>query len=123
MKVTINLPVVVYIESPTEQQQGDDPFDTSIAERAILGPAVEKKGKKLVPLGAAVEVLTGRVQAPTCLIQPKRPSTRRQILKEKDLLLGSFDDNANSLAQLSKGKKVHILIIIFIITMTDYVHF
>lgn len=92
------------LESPTEQQQGDDPFDTSIAERAILGPASDKKGRKLVPLGSAVEVLTGRVQAPTC-VPTKRPSTRRQILKEKDLLLGSFDDNANNLEDATtKGK-------------------
>ncbi|CAG9762427.1 unnamed protein product [Ceutorhynchus assimilis] len=76
-------------ESPTDKQEGDDPFDTSYAERAILGPAVERKGKKLVPLGAAVEVLTGRVQLPTCATKP--PSTRRQILKQQDLLLGSFD--------------------------------
>lgn len=86
----------LFLESPTEQPEGDDPFDTTIAERAILGPAVTRKGKKLVPLGAAVEVLTGRVQAPTC-VPIKRPSTRRTILKEKDLLLGSFDDNANSI--------------------------
>nr|XP_023017632.1 protein stoned-A [Leptinotarsa decemlineata]XP_023017633.1 protein stoned-A [Leptinotarsa decemlineata]XP_023017634.1 protein stoned-A [Leptinotarsa decemlineata] len=79
-------------ESPTEKQDGDDPFDTSIAERAILGPEVERKGKKLVPLGSAVEVLTGRVQLPTCAT--KRPIARRQILKEKDLLLGSFDDTS-----------------------------
>ncbi|RZC41292.1 hypothetical protein BDFB_000605 [Asbolus verrucosus] len=83
-------------ESPTEEASGDDPFDTTIAERAILGPAVERKGKKLVPIGAAVEVLTGRVQIPTCATA--RPaSTRRQILQEQNLLLGSFDDNANSI--------------------------
>lgn len=52
------------------------------------GPAVERKGKKLVPLGAAVEVLTGRVQLPTCAT---KPSSRRQIRKQQDLLLGSFD--------------------------------
>ncbi|XP_030763602.1 LOW QUALITY PROTEIN: protein stoned-B-like [Sitophilus oryzae] len=80
-------------ESPTEKQEGDDPFDTSIAERAILGPAVERKGKKLVPLGAAVEVLTGRVQLPTCATKPV--SSRRQILKQRDLLLGSFDNSEN----------------------------
>lgn len=83
-------------ESPTEQQEGDDPFDTTIAERAILGPAVERKGKKLVPIGAAVEVLTGRVQAPTCATR-KPVSTKRQVLREQNLLLGSFDDNANSI--------------------------
>lgn len=90
-------------ESPTEETTGDDPFDTSIAERAILGPAVERKGKKLVPIGAAVEVLTGRVQIPTCAT-PRPPSSRRQVLKEKDLLLGSFDDNANSIANAAQGK-------------------
>ncbi|KAF7283273.1 hypothetical protein GWI33_001043 [Rhynchophorus ferrugineus] len=79
-------------ESPTDKQEGDDPFDTSIAERAILGPAVDKKGKKLVPLGAAVEVLTGRVQLPTCAT---KPVNRRQILKQQDLLLGSFDNSTD----------------------------
>lgn len=76
-------------ESPTEQS-GDDPFDTSIAEKAILGPQVARKGRKLVPLGSAVEVLTGRAQLPTCAT--KRPASKRQILKERDLLLGSFED-------------------------------
>ncbi|XP_023309936.1 protein stoned-B-like [Anoplophora glabripennis] len=80
-------------ESPTDKLDGDDPFDTSIAERAILGPEVQRKGKKLVPIGAAVEVLTGRVQLPTCAT--KRPISRRQILKQTDLLLGSFEDNSN----------------------------
>lgn len=94
---------ILILESPTEKPDGDDPFDTSIAERAILGPAVERKGKKLVPIGAAVEVLTGRVQIPTCAT--KRPaSSRRQILKEQNLLLGSFDDNANTVVNSTKGK-------------------
>ncbi|XP_022919202.2 protein stoned-A [Onthophagus taurus] len=78
-------------ESPTEEPEGDDPFDTRIAERAILGPETVRKGTKLVPIGAAVEILTGRVQAPTCV---KRPEvSRREIFKEKDLLLGSFDED------------------------------
>ncbi|KAJ8922865.1 hypothetical protein NQ315_007900 [Exocentrus adspersus] len=80
-------------ESPSDKQDGDDPFDTTIADRAILGPEVERKGRKLVPIGAAVEVLTGRVQLPTCATQ--RPISKRQILKERDLLLGSFDDSLN----------------------------
>ncbi|KAG5867514.1 hypothetical protein JTB14_036577 [Gonioctena quinquepunctata] len=65
------------------------------------GPVVTRKGKKLVPLGAAVEVLTGRVQLPTCAT--KRPTPRRQILKERDLLLGSFDDTSNLGAGISYG--------------------
>ncbi|CAH1992515.1 unnamed protein product [Acanthoscelides obtectus] len=86
-------------ESPTElTADGDDPFDTSIADRAILGPQVSIKGKRLVPLGAAVEVLTGRVELPTCAT--KRPvSNKRQVFKERDLLLGSFDqDTAATIA-------------------------
>ncbi|CAG9840119.1 unnamed protein product [Diabrotica balteata] len=79
-------------ESPTLPNDGDDPFDTSAAEKAILGPEFERKGKKLVPLGAAVEVLTGRVQLPTCATKRPTPN-KRQILKEKDLLLQSFDEN------------------------------
>lgn len=104
-------------ESPTEQPD-DDPFDTSYADRAILGPAADsKKGKKLVPLGVAVEVLTGRAQLPTCATQ--RPaSRRRQILKEKDLLLGSFDDNANSITTttttgLILNKSINLINLIF----------
>lgn len=88
-------------ESPTDQPE-DDPFDTTIAERAILGPEVERKGRKLVPLGAAVEVLTGRVQLPTCAT--KRPISKRQILKERDLLLGSFDDPSVLRVEVSDGE-------------------
>lgn len=82
-------------ESPTEAEK-NDPFDTSYAENAILGnTSVAKKGKKLVPIGSAAEVLLGRVQVPTCATQ--RPAaSRRQVLKQRDLLLGSFDDNANA---------------------------
>ncbi|KAF5290562.1 hypothetical protein FQA39_LY14691 [Lamprigera yunnana] len=95
-------------ESPTEQPEGDDPFDTSIAERAILGPAVSKKGKKLVPLGAAVEVLTGRVQAPTCFLI-RKTSTRRTIHTEKDLLLGNFNDSNSTTAINPPISKVSLL--------------
>lgn len=94
-------------ESPTtEELDGDDPFDTSYAERAILGPAYEKKGKKLVPLGAAVEVLTGRVELPTCAIPRRSPASRRVLQQQKDLLLGSFDsdDNGNKVAAESTGE-------------------
>lgn len=94
-------------ESPTEQP-GDDPFDTSIAEKAILGPQVGRKGRKLVPLGAAVEVLTGRVQLPTCAT--KRPSAKRQILKERDLLLGSFEDPSSLDVDIADGKSEYLML-------------
>ncbi|KAK9870752.1 hypothetical protein WA026_009714 [Henosepilachna vigintioctopunctata] len=92
---------LAYIPESPKEETGDDPFDTSYAEKAILGPAVAKKGKKLVPIGAAVEVLTGRIQLPTCSTQRPVPN-KRQILKERDLLLGSFDDNANSIDECIK---------------------
>lgn len=34
-------------ESPTDKQDGDDPFDTSIAERAILGKLYSLKSSSL----------------------------------------------------------------------------
>ncbi|XP_055910030.1 protein stoned-A [Eupeodes corollae] len=44
-----------------EIDEGPDPFDTAYAEKVIVGADKAKGGKKLVSLGAAVEVLTGRV--------------------------------------------------------------
>lgn len=72
------------------------------------GPAVERKGKKLVPLGAAVEVLTGRVQLPTCATKP--PSSRRQILKQQDLLLGSFDSGTEPAFSATPSEPVKTLL-------------
>ncbi|KOC62499.1 Protein stoned-A [Habropoda laboriosa] len=46
-------------DSPTEEAAGDDPFDTTNAEKVLK--TVDKKGKKLVSLGNAVEILAGRV--------------------------------------------------------------
>lgn len=57
-----------------------------------------------MPIGSAVEILTGRVQAPTC-VAIKRPSTRRQIEKEKNLLLETFDENSNTSQEVT-GKHV-----------------
>ncbi|GLV35234.1 stoned A [Carabus blaptoides fortunei] len=87
-------------ESPVIEDAGkDDPFDTSIAERAILGPAFETKGKKLVPLGAAVEVLTGRVEQASCV---KKTSSIRRKYKQQDLLLDSFDNDNNTAEYISE---------------------
>lgn len=96
----------MFLESPTDQPEGDDPFDTSIAERAILGPVSERKGKKLLPLGSAVEVLTGRVQAPTCAT--KRPASRRQLHQE-NLLLENFEDKPFEVAQDNSLPKPSLL--------------
>lgn len=51
-------------DSPEEDlDDGPDPFDTSYADKVIRGPEVSKKGKKLVNIGVAVEVLTGRLDS------------------------------------------------------------
>jgi hypothetical protein len=68
-------PVLAYIpDSPTlEELGGPDPFDTSYADKVIKGPEVSKKGKKIVSIGSAVEVLTGRVDKVTPAATAKRP--------------------------------------------------
>lgn len=81
--------VELYVpESPEEEfDAGPDPFDTAYAEKVINGPEVSKRGKKLVNIGAAVEVLTGRVEKVAQSSGSRRP--RRGI---QNLLLGSFDE-------------------------------
>lgn len=77
---------LVNVDSPTEEEDdGVDPFDTSYAEKVIKGPEVSKRGKKLVSIGSAVEVLTGRVES-TSAVRSRRP--RRG---PKDLLLETPD--------------------------------
>ncbi|XP_063993687.1 uncharacterized protein LOC135171230 [Diachasmimorpha longicaudata] len=72
-------------ESPTEEEAGDDPFDTTNADKVLK--TVDKRGKKVVSLGNAVEVLSGRVDhVSTCKI------SRPRRVKAQDLLLGDEDD-------------------------------
>ncbi|XP_015118565.1 protein stoned-B [Diachasma alloeum] len=72
-------------ESPTEEEAGDDPFDTTNADKVLK--TVDKRGKKVVSLGNAVEVLSGRVDhVSTCKI------SRPRRIKAQDLLLGDEDD-------------------------------
>lgn len=70
-------------DSPTEEE--DDPFDTTNADKVLR--TVDKKGNKLVSLGNAVEVLSGRIDhVSTCkLTKGRRPRT------QQDLLLDDFD--------------------------------
>lgn len=84
-----NANVELYVpDSPEEEfDAGPDPFDTAYAEKIINGPEVSKRGKKLVNIGAAVEVLTGRVEKVTQGSTSRRP--RRGI---QNLLLASFDE-------------------------------
>lgn len=74
-------------ESPTEDfDEGPDPFDTAYADKLIKGPEVSKRGKKIVNIGAAVEVLTGRVEKVSTV------TARRPRRGPQNLLLQSFDD-------------------------------
>lgn len=79
-------------ESPVDDvADGPDPFDTSYADKVIKGPEVSKKGKKLVNIGSAVEVLTGRVEKVTSTAISRRPRRGPQ-----NLLLESFDDGTGA---------------------------
>lgn len=73
-------------DSPTEEEAGDDPFDTTSADKVLK--TVDKKGNKLVSLGNAVEVLSGRIDhVSTCkLTKGRRPKL------QQDLLLDDFEE-------------------------------
>ncbi|KAJ8882069.1 hypothetical protein PR048_018557 [Dryococelus australis] len=83
-------------ESPIDDATDSfDPFDTSIAESIIKAEEQEKaKRKKLVSLGCAVDVLTGKadrtVTGPSSEAVKKRRAVSR---RPQDInLLGSFDE-------------------------------
>ncbi|KOX72405.1 Protein stoned-A [Melipona quadrifasciata] len=77
-------------DSPTEEETGDDPFDTTSADKVLK--TVDKKGKKLVSLGNAVEVLAGRVDyVSSCKITKGRRPRLQQ-----DLLLDDFEEPEQS---------------------------
>ena len=81
------LPLAYVPESPEEEANfGPDPFDTGYAEKVIKGPEVSSRGKKLVNIGAAVEVLTGKVE-----VASTSTKSRRQRRGIQNLLLESFE--------------------------------
>lgn len=85
---------LVIPDSPVfEIDDGPDPFDTAYAEKVIVGADKAKGNKKLVSLGAAVEVLSGRVEREKAveLAKPKR-KLRKGI---KNLLLSESIDVAD----------------------------
>ncbi|KAJ6636948.1 Protein stoned-A, partial [Pseudolycoriella hygida] len=59
---------------------------TAYADKLIKGPEVSKRGKKIVNIGAAVDVLTGRVEK-VYTVTSRRPRRGPQ-----NLLLESFDE-------------------------------
>lgn len=81
-----NLPLAYVPDSPDAEDLGPDPFDTGYADRVIKGPEVSKRGKRIVNIGSAVEVLTGRVDNVT-----KKDALRRPRRGAQNLLLRSFD--------------------------------
>lgn len=88
------LQLTVVPDSPVlDFDDGPDPFDTAYAEKVIVGADKAKGNKKLVSLGAAVEVLSGRVEREKALelAKPKR-KLRKGI---KNLLLSESVDVAD----------------------------
>lgn len=84
---------LVYVpESPEEEDLGPDPFDTNFADKVIKGPEVSKRGKKIVHIGAAVEVLTGRVDN----VALKKDALKRPRRGLQNLLLSSFEQDKES---------------------------
>lgn len=84
-----NLPLAYVPESPDESDLGPDPFDTNFAEKVIKGPEVSKRGKKIVNIGAAVGVLTGRVEN----VALNKEALKRPRRGPQNLLLSSFDQD------------------------------
>lgn len=87
---------------------GPDPFDTAYAEKVIVGADKAKGNKKLVSLGAAVEVLSGRVDRDhaVALANPKR-KLRKGI---QNLLLSESVEVADTEADLLTSEPQHNLL-------------
>lgn len=83
------LPLAYVPESPDIEDLGPDPFDTNFAEKVIKGPEVSKRGKKIVHIGAAVQVLTGRVDT----VALNKAALKRPRRGLQNLLLQSFDQD------------------------------
>ncbi|XKL65125.1 hypothetical protein PGB90_005211 [Kerria lacca] len=92
-------------DSPTQEDNEFDPFDTSIAEKYIanLNPK-----KRYLNLGCAVQVLSGRADS---AIVTKSDSTKakRRIHKPVDLLLSSFDEGDSSNRTIDVKENVTLL--------------
>lgn len=95
------LPIAYVPESPVlESFEGEDPFDTSYAEKVIKGPEVSKRGKKIVNIGSAVEVLTGRVES----VGTGSTKGNRQRRGIQNLLLASFDESEQQQQGRNEGE-------------------
>lgn len=100
--------LAVVPDSPVlEFDQGPDPFDTTYAEKVIVGADKAKGNKKLVALGAAVEVLSGRVdrEHALALAKPKR-KLRKGI---QNLLLSESIDIGDAEIELAPEPQKNLL--------------
>ncbi|KAL7745226.1 hypothetical protein ACLKA6_008275 [Drosophila palustris] len=91
-----------------EFDDGPDPFDTAYADKVIVGADKSKGNKKLVSLGAAVEVLSGRVdrEHAVALANPKR-KLRKGI---QNLLLSESVDLGDNEPDLLAAEPQHNLL-------------
>lgn len=93
-------------DSPDEADLGPDPFDTNFAEKVIKGPEVSKRGKKIVNIGSAVEVLTGRVDN----VSLNKEALKRPRRGPQNLLLSSFDQDTEPTEEnLLEGLKAEVV--------------
>lgn len=87
---------LVVPDSPVlDFDDGPDPFDTAYAEKVIVGADKAKGNKKLVSLGAAVEVLSGRVEREKAL-ELTKPTKRKLRKGIKNLLLSESVDQGDA---------------------------
>ncbi|XP_017062838.1 protein stoned-A [Drosophila eugracilis] len=106
------LQLAVVPDSPVLAEDGPDPFDTAYAEKVIVGADRAKSNKKLVSLGAAVEVLSGRVdrEHAVALANPKRKLRKgiQNLLLSESVELA--DSEADLLAAAADAKPQHNLL-------------
>nr|AAC16665.1 stn-A [Drosophila melanogaster] len=106
------LQLAVVPDSPVLAEDGPDPFDTAYAEKVIVGADRAKGNKKLVSLGAAVEVLSGRVdrEHAVALANPKRKLRKgiQNLLLSESIELA--DSEAELLAATSNAEPQHNLL-------------
>uniref|UniRef100_A0A6P4E5W8 Protein stoned-A n=1 Tax=Drosophila rhopaloa TaxID=1041015 RepID=A0A6P4E5W8_DRORH len=106
------LQLAVVPDSPILADDGPDPFDTAYAEKVIVGADRSKGNKKLVSLGAAVEVLSGRVdrEHAVALANPKRKLRKgiQNLLLSESVELA--DPEADLLAAVANAEPQHNLL-------------
>lgn len=72
-----NVQLIQVPDSPTFQELKEDPFDTTTADKILK--TVDKTGRKLVSIGNAVEILSGRVERPRNFIPPNQTQKDIQL--------------------------------------------